>query len=286
MKYLPLVIIILLSTACNQRQQYQRPELIDVWNNDKVRARRPLLIAHRGGVVTNEIPECSKKAVEMAAAYCYDMVELDVCESLDHHPIVFHDENMIDACGIKGAISDFTLAAVTQFRFINSEETVTSLDDMLALCSALNLGVMFDIKSGENTDLFFERIINLIKKYNLDKACMTLGQSVAREKLKGTVLLTLPRDMLEKVKQGASVDLHGYFWFGVPKTWPVDLIKPVQQKGALVIPAINIFRYSQSQGRSEAHHDVSRLLKADVDGFQIDSIYQDYFGRPKIQEVK
>ena len=286
MKYLPLVIIILLSTACNQRQQYQRPELIDVWNNDKVRARRPLLIAHRGGVVTNEIPECSKKVVEMAAAYRYDMVELDVCESLDHHPIVFHDENMIDACGIKGAISDFTLAAVTQFRFINSEETVTSLDDMLALCSALNLGVMFDIKSGENTDLFFERIINLIKKYNLDKACMTLGQSVAREKLKGTVLLTLPRDMLEKVKQGASVDLHGYFWFGVPKTWPVDLIKPVQQKGALVIPAINIFRYSQSQGRSEAHHDVSRLLKADVDGFQIDSIYQDYFGRPKIQEVK
>ena len=53
------------------------PELIDVWDAAKVRARRPLLIAHR-----------------------YDMVELDVMASLDHHPVVFHDKNMMRACGM------------------------------------------------------------------------------------------------------------------------------------------------------------------------------------------
>ena len=82
------------------------------------------------------------------------------------------------------------------------------------------------------------------------------------------------------------MDLRGYYWFGVPKTWPIDLIKPLQDNGALVIPAINTFRYSEEQHRFEAHNDVERLLKAGVDGFQIDCIYQDYFGRSKIQEAK
>ncbi len=258
------------------------PELTDVWDAAKVRSRRPLLIAHRGGVVVAGTPECSQMAVKLAAAHRYDMVELDVMESQDHHPVVFHDENMMDACGIDGQISDYTLEAVTQIRFLKSDQAITSLDAMLGLCSSLNLGVMFDIKSGDRSDLFFNRILDLIEKYNLDKACMTLGDSSAREYLKGKVLLTLPDEMLEKVKQGESVDLHGFYWFGVPKTWPIDLIKPVQENGALVIPALNTFRYSEEHHRAEAREDAERLLKAGVDGFQIDCSYQDYFGRASV----
>lgn len=259
-------------------------ELVDVWDAAKVRARRPLLIAHRGGVVGPGTPECSQMAVKMAAAHRYDMVELDVWESQDHHPVVFHDQNMIRACGIDGKISDFTLEAVTQIRFLKSEEFITSLDSMLGLCRLLNLGVMFDIKSGAGSDLFFNRVLDLIKKHNLEKACMTLGGSRTQEYFKGTVLLTLSGTMLEKVKQGESVDLHGFYWFGVPETWPIDLVKPVQENGALVIPAINTFRYSEENHRAEALKDVERLIEAGVDGFQIDCVYQDYLGRSKVYE--
>ncbi len=262
------------------------PQLIDVWDAAKVRARRPLLIAHRGGVVAPGAPECSQKAVEMPAAHRYDMVELDTWESKDNHPVVFHDQNMMRACGIDGKISDFTLEAVTQIRFLNSDETITSLDAMLGLCRSLNLGVMFDIKSGDGSDLFFNRILDLIEKHDLDKACVTLGGSRTRKYLKGRALLTLPGEMLEKVKKGESVDLNGFFWFGVPKTWPIDLVKPVQENGALVIPALNTFRYSEENHRIEAREDAERLLEAGVDGFQIDSIYQDYFDRPKVQGAK
>ncbi len=262
------------------------PELIDVWDVAKVRARRPLLIAHRGGVVASGTPECSQMAVKMAAAHRYDMVELDVMESQDHHPVVFHDENMMRVCGIDGQISDFTLEAVTQIRFLKSDQAITSLDTMLGLCRSLNLGVMFDIKSVDGGELFFNRVLDLIDKYNLDKACMTLGDSRVRKYLKGKVLLTLPGEMLEKVKQGESVDLHGFYWFGVPKTWPIDLIKPVQENGALVIPALNTFRYSEDHHRAEAREDAERLLKAGVDGFQIDCIYQDYLGRANVWEAK
>ncbi len=259
------------------------PELIDVWDAAKVRSRRPLLIAHRGGVVVAGTPECSQMAVKLAAAHRYDMVELDVQESQDHHPVVFHDENMMDACGIDGQISDYTLEAVTQIRFLKSDQAITSLDTMLGLCRSLNLGVMFDIESPDGGDLFFSRVLGLIEKYNLDKACMSLGNSrVLREHLKGKVLLTLPGEMLEKVKQGESVDLHGFYWFGVPKTWSIDLIRPVQENGALVIPALNTFRYSEEHHRAEVRVDAERLLKAGVDGFQIDCSYQDYFGRASV----
>jgi len=258
-------------------------ELIDVWDAPKVRARGPILIAHRGGVVGPSIPECSRMAVKMAATYRYDMVELDVQESQDHHPIVFHDGNMMRACGIDKKIADFTLEAVTQIQFLNSDESISSLDSMLGLCRLLHLGIMFDIKQGERSDLYFQRILGLIDKYDLDRACMTLGDAQVREHLKGKVLLTITDEILDQVKQGESVDLRGYYWFGVPETWPLELVKPVQENGALVIPALNTFRYSKEQHRSEAQKDAERLLKAGVDGFQIDCIYQDYFGRPKVQ---
>jgi len=261
-------------------------ELIDVWDAEMVSARKPLLIAHRGGVVMPGAPECSRMAVKLAANHQYDMVELDVRESQDHHPVVFHDQNMLRACGIDGEISDFSLEAVSKIRFLNSEEAITSLDSMLSLCLSLNLGVMFDIKSGDRSELFFSRVLDLIDKYHLDKACMLLGDARAREYLGGTVLLTLSDEQLEKVKRGEAVDLHGFYWFGVPKTWPIDLVKPVQENGALVIPAINTFRYSEEHHRAEANADVERLLEAGVDGFQIDCIYQDYFGRSRVEESK
>ena len=104
--------------------------------------------------------------------------------------------------------------------------------------------------------------------------------------MKEKVLLTLPDKLLEKVKQGESIDLHGFYWFGVPKTWPLDLIKPVQESRGLVIPALNTFRYSAEHHRAETLEDAERLIKAAADGFQIDCIYQDYFGRSKIREAR
>jgi glycerophosphoryl diester phosphodiesterase len=77
-------------------------ELIDVWDMQNVEARRPLLIANRGGVVSKDAPECSRQAVRMAAYERYNMVELDVQESKDHVPVVFHDRDMKEACRIDG----------------------------------------------------------------------------------------------------------------------------------------------------------------------------------------
>lgn len=282
---LALITIFILLSGCGIKSDPYNSinkGLIDVWDAEKVRARGPILIAHRGGVTGPAIPECSGLAVKMASRYQYDMVELDVRESKDHHPIVFHDSHMMDACGIDNKISDFTLEELKRIRFLGSDETITSLDSMLNLSRSLDLGIMFDIKQGERSDLFFRRILNLIDKYDLERACMLLGDSLARDRLQGKVLLTIPDEILDRVEQGDGIDLHGYYWFGVPEHWSLELVSVVQENGGLVIPALNTFRYSENQHRSEARMDAERLIKAGVDGFQIDCVYQDYFDRPKL----
>jgi len=292
--YTHLIVLVLLSASLitlpgcfiNKHQTDPTKQgLIDVWDAEKVRARNPILIAHRGGVTGPGIPECSGLAVKQAAKHRYDMVELDVRESKDHHPIVFHDDHMMHACGINKKISDFTLEELMDINFLESDETICSLDSMLNLSRSLDLGIMFDIKQGERSDLFFDRILKLIDKYELGRACMTLGDSLVREHLKGKVLLTIPDGILDRLKQGEAIDLHGFYWFGVPEKWPIELVEVVQENGGLVIPALNTFRYTEERHRSEARMDAERLIEAGVDGFQIDCVYQDYFGRPQINEL-
>jgi len=84
--------------------------LIDLNDTDQVRERRPLLIAHRGGVITERSPECSLAAIELAAESGYSMVELDVQSSLDGVPIVFHDRKSAD--GLRSPWSHFRLLSV------------------------------------------------------------------------------------------------------------------------------------------------------------------------------
>ena len=59
----------------------------------------------------------------------------------------------------------------------------------------------------------------------------------------------------------------------------LDTIPKLQRAGALVIPAINTFRYENDPERAQARRDVKQLNEIGVDGFQIDSAYQDFFGR-------
>ena len=51
----------------------------------------------------------------------------------------------------------------------------------------------------------------------------------------------------------------------------------LHELGVLVIPALNTFRYDKSTHRAQAKADADAMVNADVDGFQIDSVYQDYF---------
>ena len=181
-------------------------------------------------------------------------------------------------------ISDLTARQLQEIKYLRSDERVCDLNTALTLCKRLSLGVMLDIKT-QGSDAFFERIVTSIHDHDLDRATLCInGDVVIRNHLKPVALLTVTRDDLDRLQRGERVSLVKSFWFGLPRDLPDGLIGTLQRSGALVIPAINTFRYDQISHRKSARRDIERLTRLGVDGFQIDSVYQDYFNRSRAQD--
>ena len=249
--------------------------LIDLNDTAQVRERRPLLIAHRGGVITERSPECSLAAIELAAESGYSMVELDVQSSLDGVPIVFHDESLLTACGRRGRTSDYSASELSTFVYTGTSQKIISLEIALRKCRALGLGVMLDLKHGREDAPFLDRVDQLITRCQLTTAAVSISRSVeARERLKH-VMFRPTKEQLSRFNKGENVDLEGTFWFGLPRDLSSADVARLKACGAYVFPAINSFRYPEEGDRELARKDIKRLVSAGVDGFQIDSIYSD-----------
>jgi peptidoglycan/xylan/chitin deacetylase (PgdA/CDA1 family) len=258
-------------------------ERVDVHDGAKVRARRPLLIAHRGGVVTERIPECSLAAIREAARHRYDMVELDVRVTRDGVPVIFHDAALFAATGRTGEIADLTAAEVLALRFRKNDEALSSLEQALVLCRQLHLGVMLDLKDPPRADVL-ERIAALVRKHGLARSTVTIsGHPLVRAGLGDIALVPVNADELKRASAGelGTGTLAGRYWFGIPERIQFDVIPRLQRAGALVFPAINLFRYANDPDRAQARRDVQALTALGVEGFQIDSAYQDFFDRPR-----
>ena len=257
--------------------------LIDLNDTDQVRERRPLLIAHRGGVITERSPECSLAAIELAAESGYSMVELDVQSSLDGVPIVFHDESLLTACGRPDRTSDYSASELLTVVYTGTSQKIISLEIALRKCRALGLGVMLDLKHGREDAPFLDRVDQLITRCQLTTAAVSISRSVeARERLKH-VMFRPTKEQLSRFNKGENVDLEGTFWFGLPRDLSSADVARLKACGAYVFPAINSFRYPEEGDRELARKDIKRLVSAGVDGFQIDSIYSDLVTRSKKQ---
>jgi hypothetical protein len=243
--------------------------------------RQPLIIAHKGGVVTSDAPENSLAAIRLAAHHRYDMVEIDVQEAKDGEPIVFHDTNLLRNCGIDVEIRNLTHDEAKGILYRASDQHIPTLAGALALCRSLDVGMMLDLKIAVDpppSASFLQRVSELLETYRLLSASVTIStHPLARQVLNGKVLFPVSNEDMRKVRQGESVPLQGQYWFGLPEELPSEAVEPLQRNGAFVIPAINGFRYPAHAHYELARQDAERLLSVGVDGFQIDSIYEDFF---------
>ncbi len=258
-------------------QEESEKKLIDFRDPSSIDSRKPILIAHRGGVITAQSPECSIAAILLAKKQGYEMVELDIRQSKDRVPIVFHDNDMKKACGIDKSISDLDADEIVNITYMNTDQMICTLDQALSVCHSQKLGLMLDVKVTGDGE-FFRKIVTLIKKYGYENSSITInGDPDLRKHLKDIALLTVTQDEFKKVQQGLSCDLRNKFWFGLPHQLPSAMVKPLQQDGAYVIPAINTFRYPADGHYELARKDIRRLNEAGVDGYQIDSVYRPLF---------
>lgn len=252
-----------------------RAQIIDVHDPDSWEG--PVLIAHRGGVVTPESAENTAAAVRLAAEQGFRMIEVDVRESKDHVPVAFHDRSLSEAAGVDAAIEELTLEEIRVLRYRHTGQSILTLDQIFELCARLELGVMLDIKSN-GSERLFRRIAELIAEHGLTRSAITFsGHPLALQHLEGLVKFAVTEEEEEAARRGEPISLQQKFWFGLPRDIDEETVTVLKERGAVVIPAINIFRYPPENHMNAARADVERMLAAGVDAFQIDGVYRDFF---------
>ncbi|MEC7201036.1 MAG: hypothetical protein VXW84_10380, partial [Verrucomicrobiota bacterium] len=167
---------------------------------------------------------------------------------------------------------------LTSMHTLIGNQPLITLETALKACQSLGLGVMLDLKSHREDPKFLHTIGESLVRHGLADAslCIT-GEPATRRHLKHT-RFTLTADELKALRQGDRIELSDRFWFGLPSQLQAGDIQKLQAAGALVLPAINTFRYSKNRHHEEAEADIKALIRQGVDGFQIDSIYQEWFG--------
>ncbi len=253
----------------------QSAELIDLYSPESLKAHSPIIVGHRGGAVVEGIPENSLAALRLAAQRGYAMVEVDVRATSDGVPIAFHDSELEEHVGVSGSIESMTYEQVKSLRYLEGDEfSVLTLEESLSEASRLGLGVMLDIKTGQEREDFYYKVAELLQTFGLTRATLTIsGHANTRRYLKDSVMQRVSKEDWERVKAGELLDLSGQVWFDWPRYISNEEVAQMQRRGALVVPTINVFHYPQEEHMARAAADIERMREAGVDAYQIDAPY-------------
>jgi hypothetical protein len=139
---------------------------------------------------------------------------------------------------------------------------------------------MLDFKVQDPSPSFLNKVAGLLLAHDLGSATVTISQHPrVAEHLADHVILPISDKDLLRVRRGETISLRKRYWFGWALALPTGLVSPLQQASAFVLAALNAFHYPVHARRALAQQDARRLLAAGVDGFQIDSEYEDFFLR-------
>lgn len=132
------------------------------------------LIAHRG--FSCQAPENTAAAIEKAADYGFDTIEIDIRQTADGVWVVSHDDNISDMTDKSGNISSYTyydLITATVDNGANhknySDLKILTLEEALSLCLKHNIKPMIEIKSYTAEGL--NHLIELIDKNGFTESC-------------------------------------------------------------------------------------------------------------------
>jgi glycerophosphoryl diester phosphodiesterase len=119
-----------------------------------------LRIGHRGA--SAYAPENTLAAIRKAAALGADMVELDVQASADGVPLIIHDAELSRTTNGCGSVYDHRLEALKRLD-AGAGETIPTLDEAIACCREIGLGLYLEVKVG----LVVDAIVAAIRRDDL-----------------------------------------------------------------------------------------------------------------------
>jgi glycerophosphoryl diester phosphodiesterase len=184
----------------------------------------PRVIGHRGAAAA--APENTLASMAKAKALGAFWVEFDVKLTEDGHPILFHDDRLERTTDGQGLVAATTLAAIRRldaggwFDPSFRGEPVPTLEEALALCAELGLGINVEIKpcpgrERETAAATMERLRELWPRSmpaplisSFAPASLRVAQETAPEMPRGYLAGTLPRRWRAQMAEYGCATLH------------------------------------------------------------------------------
>jgi len=118
---------------------------------------------HRGlHTEDQKTPENSAPAIRAARAGGYG-VEIDIRLSKDDKVIVFHDEDLVRACGINEKVADKTWDELSQLKLFGTDEHIPLLTDALDILE--DTPVLIELKSiGDKNTILCEKTLEIMRE--------------------------------------------------------------------------------------------------------------------------
>lgn len=213
--------------------------------------RTPQLIAHRGH--TGAAPDNSVAAIRAAAALSVDMIEFDICASLEGAPVVVHGPRLERWSTGTGRVADQPVAQLVTYRLrdrngeVVDAETIPTLAD--ALDAAGDSAVNCDLKDPMVVDAV---VAELVDRAMADRAVLSglTPRQARRTRLRHghRVAVLVNLDRLDAVvgrwrrirtpwllRRHGRLFRHGIVGLNVPHHWvDADLVRGVHRLGGTV----------------------------------------------------
>lgn len=231
------------------------------------------LIAHRGGVVDSTSAENSAQAQKKAFEQGYKMIETDLRLTKDGVFVTHHDATLKRSFGLDSAVSSMTWKQLSVLENKIGYK-VQKFEDVLKFCEG-KLDVMIDFKIRGNDPVLFNKLIDLLKRYNLYANALMIGTEEATPFFIGKIKQSCTRKQVEEYMQKPNYQPADYYLFsGKISKEDVDWAR---QNKILTIGVVNAFSFKSESVMDKARQQAIALKEAGVTRFQIDSAFQNLF---------
>nr|MBI1229263.1 hypothetical protein [Cytophagales bacterium] len=231
------------------------------------------LIAHRGGVISDDAPENSLAALQEAIDRGYYMVEVDMRLTKDSVLITQHDAHFRKYFGTDLQVADMTWDEIKQLQH-PSGYRVLMLEEVLAHCAG-KIHVMLDNKISGMDEAVFTRVIDLLSEYGMYGNALMIGSSASTEFFTGKLRLSCTREQLEANQKREDYSPEHYYLFS--RDISREDVLWAQENGIMTVAAINSFAFPKENLMELARKQAAEMIANGVRIFQIDGIFEDFF---------
>lgn len=252
-------------------------------------AARYRLIAHRGGVVEDKLPDNSAAALQAAVARGYWMLEVDIRETKDGVLVMQHDPDLRLNFGDARRIFETPFAELKALRTTVAAQPILTFDELVGAAKAAGLRLMLDSKDPHSPD-FPSKLEAVLQKHGMVAGCYVIGTGDSMSHFLGKALVGFKyRSLRPRLEADPSLK-DKVFLFDEGRTLTAEMVKWAQAQGVKVVPSINVYHYYDAPtmaGKSRAELEklilprakahIEALQALGVTEFQIDSEFDGWF---------